>query len=56
MSTEYLTVAEAAARFKVSEKTVRRWIDAGSVGSVKIGNVVRVVLPPVSDPSEKVSA
>lgn len=56
MSTEYLTVAEAAARLKVSKRTIRRWVEAGSVESIKIGSIIRVAFPPVSDPSEKVSA
>ena len=40
-----LTVAEAAAHYKVSEKTIRRWIAAGRIKAVRPGErTIRVVV------------
>jgi excisionase family DNA binding protein len=39
-----VTVPQAAAAFKVSTSTVRRWVKDGSVPVVKVGNTVRVDL------------
>lgn len=38
------TIPEAAARFKVSVPTMRRWVKRGDVPTVRIGNTVRVDL------------
>jgi excisionase family DNA binding protein len=38
------TISEAAAAFKVSIPTMRRWVKRGEVPTVKIGNTVRVDL------------
>jgi excisionase family DNA binding protein len=35
-SPQFLTVNDAAALLKVSEMTIRRWIDAGSIPYVKL--------------------
>lgn len=40
--TEYLTVEEVAARLHVSTRTVRRWISAGTLPSVRAGRRVLV--------------
>jgi excisionase family DNA binding protein len=37
-----LTVEVVAERLKVSERTVRRWIDAGFLRAVRLGRLVRV--------------
>ncbi len=40
--TEFLTVAEAAGRLRVNERTIRRWIDAGELPAVRRGRVIRI--------------
>jgi excisionase family DNA binding protein len=39
-----VSVSEAAAAFKVSVPTMRRWVKAGAVPTVKVGATVRVDL------------
>jgi excisionase family DNA binding protein len=39
---QLLTVSEVAGRLAVSEKTIRRWIAAGSLPAVRLGRLVRV--------------
>ncbi|MDO5535630.1 MAG: helix-turn-helix domain-containing protein [Propionibacteriaceae bacterium] len=44
-TTDLLTVAEAAAHYKVSEKTIRRWIAAGRIKAVRPGErTIRVIV------------
>ena len=40
---DFLTVAELAQRLRVTEQSVRSWIDAGSLPAVRIGRRVRVL-------------
>jgi excisionase family DNA binding protein len=40
--TAMLSVAEASKIFSVSEKTVRRWIDAGELRAHRLGRAVRI--------------
>jgi excisionase family DNA binding protein len=45
MTTETrLTVAEAAAAYKVSEKTIRRWAKDGVIQSERLGRTVRILV------------
>lgn len=45
MTTETrLTVAEAAAAYKVSEKTIRRWAKDGVLQSERLGRTVRILV------------
>ncbi|MFA5715471.1 MAG: helix-turn-helix domain-containing protein, partial [Candidatus Paceibacterota bacterium] len=37
-----LTIEEVAKRLKVSDRTVRRWIDDGKLQALKIGGVIRI--------------
>jgi excisionase family DNA binding protein len=37
-NTEYLTIAEIADRYGVSENTVRKWIGAGLLVAVRLGH------------------
>ena len=39
----YWTVAELAERLRLSQQTLRNWIDRGSLPAVRIGRRVRVV-------------
>lgn len=39
---DYLTISEVAARFRVSERTVRRWIANGEIPAVRKGRSVRI--------------
>jgi excisionase family DNA binding protein len=39
---EFLTVAEVAAILKLNQQTVRNWIDAGTLPTVRIGRRVRI--------------
>jgi excisionase family DNA binding protein len=39
----YWTVAELAQRLRLSEQTLRNWIDQGSLPAVRIGRRVRVL-------------
>ncbi|UGQ39380.1 helix-turn-helix transcriptional regulator [Rhodococcus aetherivorans] len=42
---KYVTVAEVAEQYSVSQLTVRRWIEAGKISAVKFGpKLVRVDL------------
>lgn len=38
-----LTVREVAEEWRVSERTIRNWIEKGAIHAVKRGGVVRVV-------------
>ena len=42
MPARYLTIRESAAAFRVSERTVRRWITRGVLAARKVGGTVRV--------------
>jgi len=37
-----LTVGQVAERCQVSERTVRRWIDAGDLAVIRLGRLLRV--------------
>lgn len=39
---KFLTIAEVAERFRVSTRTVRRWIKAGDLIAYRVGGLVRV--------------
>ena len=39
---EYLTVKEVAALFRISTKTVRRWIEAGNLPATRLGRDWRI--------------
>jgi excisionase family DNA binding protein len=39
---EFLTVREAAERLRLNEQTIRNWIDAGELRSVRVGRRVRI--------------
>jgi excisionase family DNA binding protein len=39
---DYLTTAEAAALYRVNERTIRRWIAAGELEALRIGGTVRI--------------
>ena len=39
---EYLTVNEVAARLRVSDLTVRRWIWAGKLPAIRVGRILRI--------------
>jgi excisionase family DNA binding protein len=39
---QFITIAEAAARLGVSEKTIRRWIAAGLLAAVRMGSQIRI--------------
>jgi excisionase family DNA binding protein len=41
-ATSFLTIREVAERLKVSQRTVRRWIDRGHLHVVKLGRTVRI--------------
>ena len=43
MATNFLTLDEAAAKLKVSPRTVRRWIKQGDLAAIKIGQTVRIL-------------
>jgi excisionase family DNA binding protein len=44
---ELLTTGQVAAQFQVSNQTVRRWIKAGELEAVKVGDVYRVPIESV---------
>ena len=37
-----LTIEDIATRLRVTDRTVRRWIDDGKLKALKIGGVVRI--------------
>ena len=39
---QYLNPAEVAARFNVTEQTVRRWVKNGQLPGTKIGGTLRI--------------
>ncbi len=39
---DYLTVEEIAAKLRVAEKTVRRWINSGQLEAVRAGRFWRI--------------
>ena len=39
---QFITIADAAARLGVSEKTIRRWIAAGLLAAVRMGSQIRI--------------
>ena len=39
---ELMTVAQAAARYAVSEQTIRRWVARGTLPSITMGRVLRI--------------
>ena len=41
-ATSFLTIREVAERLKVSERTVRRWIDQGYLQVIRLGRTVRI--------------
>jgi len=41
---ELLTIKETALALKVSEKTVRRWIETGELAAAKLGSQWRICL------------
>jgi excisionase family DNA binding protein len=41
---QFITIAEAAVRLGVSEKTVRRWIRDGKLPAVRMGSQIRIPL------------
>jgi excisionase family DNA binding protein len=41
-ATSFLTIREVAERLKVSQRTVRRWIDRGHLHVIKLGRTVRI--------------
>ena len=41
-ATSFLTIREVAERLKVSQRTVRRWIDQGYLHAIKLGRTVRI--------------
>jgi excisionase family DNA binding protein len=40
---DYLSVKEYAAKLRVTEKTVYRWIRSGALRAVKHGNTIRIL-------------
>ena len=43
MDEEYLTLEECASILKVSDRTIRRWINKGSLPALKIEKTIRVL-------------
>lgn len=43
------TIEEAAGFYKVSTRTIRRWVDKGLVRHIKIEKTVRVLIPQSGD-------
>jgi excisionase family DNA binding protein len=41
---QFITIADAAARLGVSEKTIRRWISASRLAAVRMGSHIRIPL------------
>jgi excisionase family DNA binding protein len=44
-----LTIKEVALRLKVTDRTVRRWIDEGKLKALKIGGAIRITEEAYSD-------
>ena len=42
LADELFTVSEVAAILKLSEQTIRNWIDAGALRALRIGTRVRI--------------
>jgi len=49
---EYLTIREVRDLLKVSDRTVRRWIERGSLPALKIGRSVRIRRADIDRPVE----
>lgn len=45
----YLTAAEYAAHYRISERTVRRFIAQGTIRIVRIGRNIRIPLDEIRD-------
>lgn len=41
---QFITIADAAARLGVSEKTIRRWITRSEIAAVRVGSHIRIPL------------
>lgn len=46
---ELCTLREAAARLRVSERTIYNWIYSGDLATVKIGRARRVLMQSITD-------
>ena len=43
MNEEWMTIPETARHLGISEKSVRRWVDAGKINAVRVGpRMIRV--------------
>ena len=49
LAISFLTIREVAERLKVSQRTIRRWIDRGYLQAVKLGRTVRIDERALSD-------
>ena len=49
---EYLTIREVRDLLKVSDRTVRRWIERGNLPALKIGRSVRIRRADIDRPAE----
>lgn len=52
---DYLTPAEVAEVFKVSERTVYRWCEAGTLRHIKVGGTVRIPRAALDELDEEAS-
>jgi len=43
----FVTTATAAASFGISQRTLQRWIEAGSILSIRVGRKYQVYIPSV---------
>ena len=49
---EFLTVNETAERYKVSPRTIKRWIDSGELKARRIGRSIRIPVSSLEDAGE----
>lgn len=49
MSNQFRTIPEAAEIFKVTPKTIKRWIKAGELRAVHIGGTTRIPQQAIDD-------